>query len=245
MASRTYRVYGLFCVCPNCRETSRGEIRYVGATVNSVEGRLYGHLKAAKTPKDSGYNSAKCRWFRAHGTEHIRSFLLEDGLSTPEEATSAERYWILKLDTFKTKRGLNMSLGGEGITVRPSRTPAQVNATAGFHRGRKRTQETRDRISVKARQRKGLSTGGANGALSDDSVLTIKIRIWNGASPADIADEYGVTRSQIGHLSNNRSWTHVAWPYGPRRKPVRLVPRKHSPETRKKMSMSHSRRNSA
>ena len=240
---RTYRVYGLFCSCARCRTSMAGEIRYVGATVNSLSARLYGHLQAAKNPKDEGYNTAKYRWIRSHGPENIRAVLLDEGLTSPEEATRSEQYWITNLNTLKGERGLNMSTGGEGVTVRPTRTPAQVRAASEYHRGRKRSQETRDRISAKARLRTGQATGGANGLLSDDLVRDIKARIWDGVSPSDIAEEYGLTHSQISHVSNNRTWTHVAWPCGPRRKPVRATPRKHSEETRKKMSDSHRRRN--
>lgn len=243
MATRTYSVYGLFCACPKCQKETPGEIRYVGATINGVEARLSSHIRSSSRPADASWSTAKSRWMRSHGVGNIRAFLLDHFITSPQEATESEGYWISHLNTYRSERGLNLSVGGEGVTLRPPRTEEQVQRTAAKNRGSKRSAQTRAKLSEKAKRRVGLRTGGANGKVDGISVRNIKLQIWNGVSPSDIADSYRISRSQVGHISNNRAWTSIPWPIGPRRKPVRANPRKHSAETRAKMSESHLRRN--
>ena len=60
-----------------------------------------------------------------------------------------------------------------------------------------------------------------------------------------VANNFNVSRNTVNHISNNRTWKSVPWPIGPRQK-MRTTElrseiatgRKHSDETRAKMSES-------
>lgn len=94
-------VYGLHCVCEACRNTCPGEIRYVGQTTLTMEERLASHVKEAKTRVDS--TRPVLRWFLKHGTSNIRAFLLD----VSDSLNISEDYWMQKLGTYGSARGLN------------------------------------------------------------------------------------------------------------------------------------------
>lgn len=232
--SIVFNTYGLFCACAECRNNDPGEIRYVGVTRQSILQRMRTHLTISYSETNPGHRTPRSRWIRKHGRENIRTFLLEVAEGT-QAATTSERYWIAHLDTYGSDKGLNLSLGGEGVTVRPPARP-RVNTTP----GRKHSELTRSLIADRARSRVGELSGGSR--FSDQQVRRSKELLWGGSPLATISDETGVSISALLHIKHNRSWTHVPWPIGPPRETPRKKRAPHSKETREKMSASHQNR---
>src|SRR5690606_8353724 len=111
---------------------------------------------------------------------------------TQEAGDAAERRWIKELNTFGPG-GLNMTEGGLGKS------------------GYRHSQETKDRISMKKRGRPGFNKSG----LTDAQFKEIKIRLWNGETPSELSEEYGVSRKTIKDVNQGKTKNHIPWPIGP------------------------------
>lgn len=182
--------YGLFCACRTCRPATPGEIRYVGVTVNTIEHRLKAHLNESRTSSEK----AKDRWIRKHGAENIRATLLET-VEGEDELRASEVNWIRELGTFGTKRGLNMTLGGDGIW------------------GLKMSEETRARL--RARTAKQMAEKHPRAKLGESDVRVIINRIWNGEAVSDIARDYPVSSSTIQRIRTGQNWPNIPRPDTP------------------------------
>lgn len=186
------KIYGLYCVCDLCW-SAEGRIRYVGQTWKEVEFRFREHLSnSRKASNDRIGGLAVYRWVRKHGAKNIRYRILEE-VQTQEAGDAAERRWIKELNTFGPG-GLNMTEGGLGKS------------------GYRHSQETKDQISMKKRGRPGFNKSG----LTDAQFKEIKIRLWNGETPSELSEEYGVSRKTIKDVNQGKTKNHIPWPIGPR-----------------------------
>lgn len=142
-------VYGLF-------DPKTQLLRYVGKTSQRLGRRVRAHTFRARGLHSQAHND---QWLRSLGTEPLVAIL---GLFTDAEWEAAERAWIR--DARAAGNDLtNVTPGGDGHAgwhhtdeakakisqgTRGRKTPAHVVAArAEFHRGRKRTPETCQRIS--------------------------------------------------------------------------------------------------
>lgn len=131
------------------------EVRYVGRTINTPEGRLRGHIKVAKSGK------------RSHVYSWLRSINLAPVIVTIEtvpedELNDAERHWIhvFKLASARLTNGTDGGewgpLVGESLkqwlaVMSSPETRAKISAGG---RGLKRSPETRAKLAASSRGRK-------------------------------------------------------------------------------------------
>lgn len=79
--------------------------------------------------------------------------------------------------------------------------------------------------------------------LTDEQVLEVRRRYWDGETQAELAAAFQVSQPTINHIVRGLTWTHLPMPEGARKKTKRVMPeeqralRRHpkSEETRQKM----------
>jgi group I intron endonuclease len=101
-------IYGLYCVCAECRRTGKTYVRYVGQAVD-IHRRLPRH-KAKSKAKSTNLCAS---WVKSHGWDNIRYLILAECDSSLLD--SLEIYWIRQCDTYaptSSRGGKNMQLGG-------------------------------------------------------------------------------------------------------------------------------------
>lgn len=223
-------VYGLYCTCEKCPQKI---IRYIGVTRNKPEQRLAQHRN------NSGKSAGKARrnWIDKHGGDNVFQDIIEVAPLCGIE--NRERYWIAFYRTYKSKHGLNMTLGGEGVV------------------GYEYSSETRELMSSRAKERirrggvhpnlisalqRSAGSANARSVSDEETVSKMKRDVWDGMPKTKVAEKYGVSVSFVSHMSNGRTWKHVPWPIGPAR-PSRFrellreqsLGRTHRPESIEKM----------
>jgi predicted transcriptional regulator len=75
------------------------------------------------------------------------------------------------------------------------------------------------------RGRAALGVAKGTAKLTDSMVLEIRERRSNGARQKDLADQYGVSASNISEIVNGLVWQHVGGPIGGRSKRTARSPR--------------------
>lgn len=199
------QVYGLYCTCEVCGEKSPGLIRYVGQTSVGVRMRFYHHTYMARTNADYPVS----RWIRKHGEGNICHLVL-DSVEDQKELEEREEWWIEELGTMISESGLNLWPGGKtavGYKWSEERRKART--------GIPRSPETIAKLKEAARGRHGATS--MNKKLSVEDVTTIKKRLWNGESALAVSRDYPVGKNSILWIAQNRGWTDVPWPIGPKR----------------------------
>lgn len=83
---------------------------YVGKTQFEESIRWRRHLDVSR----SGASYAISRSIRKHGPEAFHRQVIADGL-TWDEASNLERIWIILLQSYKSKFGYNLTMGGDGV----------------------------------------------------------------------------------------------------------------------------------
>jgi hypothetical protein len=203
-----------------------GVIRYVGKTNTALSRRLSGHLSAARLPERKTHVAAWIRSLLNRGM--LPTIHLVQEISGPAWA-GAEAYWI---SYFRSNGSplTNLTNGGEGAPGYVQ-SPESIAKRSARLLGRPRSLETRQKLSIAARQRPnnllglprteewklaiGKSNGGsANGMakLTEVQVEQIKIRILLGASSPVIAQEFGISARTINLIKTNQRWAKVPWP---------------------------------
>lgn len=222
-------IYGLYAL-----DDPERRIRYVGQAKNGIRERFAGHRSCARRDNPAPVY----RWMRKHGVENIEAVIL-DCAGAADQLDDLEIRWISKLGTYRGEFGLNMTTGGEGAhgLVISDEVRAKLSAAA-----KARGMGHIDRTELLWAT---LGEKSWNAVFTEECVLDIKHRLWSGEPMSVLADEYGVSRSAISHINQNRSWTHVPWPIGPRREMRTaelhsqiVTGRKHSEESIAKMSDS-------
>lgn len=115
MEERKGVIYGLYCVCENCKD-KRERIRYVGQTVVSKPSRRLDQHRF-ESRSEGAYLSVHL-WIRKHGYSNVRMKILESGV--PEsQLDDRETYWIAEKGTFKDdgQGGLNLTRDGKGSEI--------------------------------------------------------------------------------------------------------------------------------
>ena len=86
---------------------------YIGLTCRDIKARWMEHIRAAKGDSNNHFHRA----IRLYGEHNWKHEVLLDNITTYEEATSFEQYYIKKYRTFED--GYNMNWGGEGNSIKP------------------------------------------------------------------------------------------------------------------------------
>lgn len=102
-----------------------------------------------------------------------------------------------------TKRKVSESSKGR----RPSE--ATLLASAKSRRGRPLPEETRLKMSESHKRRDARGSRSSNAKLTESNVADILDRLYAGDLQKDIAEEYGVAKSTISHISQGNTWTNV------------------------------------
>lgn len=136
---------------------------------------------------------AKDRWIRKHGEDSIRTKLLEV-VSTVEELRTAEIVWIERLKTYRTRRGLNLTRGGDGIW------------------GYKFSDEVRERFRERTAEQ--FSKGFPQAKMSEDQAREVISRIWGGEPVSQITKDYPVSASAIQKIRSGKLWRSLPRPDG-------------------------------
>lgn len=127
---------------------------YIYLTTNTVNGKIYvGQHKSTKF--DAWYVGSGIRLLNAikyYGKDKFNVEVL-DTAESKEELNEKEIYWIRKLDSRNDAIGYNLSRGGEGHIVSGD-TRERLSAV---NKGRKRTEETRRKLSESNKGNKKLS----------------------------------------------------------------------------------------
>lgn len=191
----TGEVYGLYCDCDNCGLERTEGIRYVGVTVEGIEKRLRKHLVEARTESEK----AKDRWIRKHGSESIRTQLLETVTTSHDDLRVAEIAWIAKLKTFGPG-GLNMTRGGEGVW------------------GYKFSDDVKGRFRERTAQQMAVKHPRAK--INEAQAVEIIQRIWGGETTSAISRDYAISTSAIQRIRSGLNWPHLPRPEGPPPSPL-------------------------
>lgn len=195
-------IYALSCTC----HPEKG-VRYVGQTTQGARPRLLGHLSEAR----KGEGTPVYRWIRKHGESNIETTVLE---AVEDSALLDERevFWISEMRTFRGAFGLNMTIGGGGLSGYPLSDDARKRMSdAAKRRGM-------GHISLADRMSATQGESNWNSKLTEEVVLEIKRMLWHGEPSTGIAERFDVSPSAISHINNRRAWLHVPWPVGPARK---------------------------
>lgn len=219
-------IYGLYCVCDNCKE-DQGRVRYVGQTVQNPEKRLSSHRK----PYGSDKYTIKSKWVSEHGPANIRVVTLET--DPPEGLDEAEMKWIDKMNTL-APAGLNMTPGGYAGAGKPGSDNNSAKLTEA------QVKEVINLLEVPGATSRGIAAefgvtktlilkidhgdlwphiDRPNGThrlnrnrkmkLNPDSVRAIRYRISNGEDPKRVAEEFGVEARDIMNAYKRITWKDV------------------------------------
>ena len=140
---------------------------YIGKTLNGMEKRRKGHEHAAEKGSKLPFHRA----LRKYGFENFEWIILFGDLEE-EEIDEFEMICIKKTKT-KAPNGYNLTDGGDGGNtfegrkhteeakrkIKEGRTPEIIERVASFHQGRKRSKETRGKISKAAKGRPAWNKG--------------------------------------------------------------------------------------
>ena len=120
---------------------------YIGSAATSFYGRWHNHLSQLRRGVH-GNNYLQRAWDK-YGEVLFEFRVLE--YCKPEDCVRREQYWMVLYMSHDKDFGYNLSptAGSNlGVKNKEKRSPAAIAATADKNRGRKRTQETKDRISA-------------------------------------------------------------------------------------------------
>lgn len=198
-------IYGLRCACH-----PEDGIRYVGKTTSAKpRSRLAGHIHNAETKRG---NIPVSNWIRKHGKDNIIQEILEEVTLGQEALCEREIYWIEKMGTYgHENKGLNCTAGGDG-SYGWARSPESEAKRIATMRERYPRKE-KVRLTAEERlQRLRRGSGQTQSKLTEDQVLEIKARIWDGESQVVLAQQFFVSKSLISSIATNSRWNHVPWP---------------------------------
>jgi group I intron endonuclease len=195
--------------------------KWVGQTWGSIKRRFWRHCNEEGCPK-------LYRAIQKYGKDN---FKIEAFLSVwlQEEADYYEEYFITLYDSINN--GYNLLPGGGNHRHSPE-TGAKISKS---NTGKKRSEEFCKALSEarkgsgnpmfgkhlsdehkrkQSEATKGKSIGELNptAKLTDNKVKKIKKMLKRGITEPIIAAKFGVTRSAISAISQNRSWKHIPWP---------------------------------
>jgi hypothetical protein len=159
-----YAIYGLIDPCS-------GELRYVGKSVDSAEGRLSDHLSESRR----GYRTHRHNWLRQLLAAGLKPDIeVLETHETAEALVEAERHFIAYFRSVGC-RLTNATDGGEGMLgfkhsaesrrrisdakKNPSREVRQRLATAGL--GKRHSEQTRKKMSLAHRGQRVVDEAGA------------------------------------------------------------------------------------
>lgn len=159
---KTYKIYAL-------RLVNSDEIKYIGYTGTSLKKRLSRHLYECFR-----YNHKNANWIKKHkDNEGIDIILLEDNINEIEIA------WLREVEYIRNYRELGYDLnnttdGGEGVSgiLISEKLKGEGNP---FY-GKKHTEDSRNRMSIKAKER----TGESNSFYGKKHKIESKNKISNG-----------------------------------------------------------------
>lgn len=193
-------IYGLSCLC----HPEKG-IRYVGMTTRGLKARAGEHLHGGN------HNLPVAKWIKSHGQENIRAEVLqvEDDFAL---LNAAEVKWIAKLHTMKQFGGMNLTVGGEGVTGHhhSEATKRRISyLTTGKRHprwGMKNSPEHRAKISA---ANKGTHCGESSPSskLKIGQVLEIVRRRAEGETLESLAVEFGVSIQSVHAIVVGKSWS--------------------------------------
>lgn len=79
--------------------------------------------------------------------------------------------------------------------------------------------EMRKRVKYLLSSQSLQGSNSREAGMDEGTVEKIKLLLWAGYSQREVANHFGVTQASVNLLSSGRSWRHVPWPIGPKRKP--------------------------
>lgn len=183
---------------------------YVGITSKTLEQRLNKHFIDARY----GEERALQRAIRKHGEEAFEIHPLQDA-EDREKAFELEKHWIELLNTYKGSYGYNGTPGGD-------KGPVLTGEDNPWY-GKSFSEDTLQEIAEGARK------GGKNSpseeakekmseAHSGENAFKAKLTrreageikwLYNNTnkSQTDLAEQYSVTISTIGHIGRGETWT--------------------------------------
>lgn len=129
MRELEYKIYGLKII-------GEERIYYVGRTMTKLSSRWSKHKTNARLSKTNNYRS---NWINKY-RDNIEIVLIEDGITTKEEACDKERYYIA---FYKEKHGsiVNSSDGGDGGCEGYKHTEEAKAKIGKAHKGKKLSDE--------------------------------------------------------------------------------------------------------
>ena len=102
-----------------CYRNKINNKKYIGITKRSMKARERNHLSEAYNENNDKYNTPFKQAIRKYGIENFENIILEEDISTLEEANEREKYYINLYNTYCYKtnsQGYNATLGGDGVS---------------------------------------------------------------------------------------------------------------------------------
>lgn len=136
---------------------------YIYMTTNLINGRRYigKHRSSIFNPKYKGSGNIIKQALGKYGTKNFKVELIEE-CSTKEDLSEREKYWISYYDAVNSQEFYNLGKGGEGWQVVLRGEDHPMYGRRGENSplyGHEVTQETREKISKKARGRVWINNG--------------------------------------------------------------------------------------
>lgn len=200
------------------RNVSNGKC-YVGKSETDIEKRWKSHL--ALLNDDKHYNTYLQRAYNKD-TSSFHFDVLE--ICTPEECDEREKYWINKFNSYERSHGYNLTYGGEGgIPTEETREKIRITSLGRLH-----SEESKRKMSE---LRKGKPR--SKEVIMKLTQSKLGKPSWNKGKTGIFSEE---TLKRIGEASkrNHRSNPQIGAKNG-------MFGKKHSEETKKKMSESRTK----
>lgn len=169
---------------------------YVGQTSLPLKNRVYLHRSAVRQSPESNASARMliAKAVREAGWENFEVVEVQK-CSSREEADAAERFWIKELGAL-SPNGYNTQRGGVGGA---KHTDASRQKIGDYHRGRKRSEETRAKISASPSNRERSD-------FTWKDINLLRARWKSGESGKSLAGEFGMSEQNVSMIVRNRLW---------------------------------------
>src|ERR1035437_297386 len=194
---------------------------YVGGTIQSLEGRIRGHIRHMKDVDNPKRQSRFNKALRELGFDNFEWEIIEDGILSEVELDEKETFYVAEYKSNDPQFGFNDQTGGKrgfksseearkksGLSQKGRvMTEEQKKHLSEINTGKKASAETRRKMSIASKGRPSATKGThiseerkqhlseINQKLTESDVSEIKDLILYGKTHKFIGDSYGVSAS--------------------------------------------------
>jgi len=192
-------------------------------TTNTINGKIYVGKDCSNNSKYLGSGSILKSAIKKYGKENFIKEILEE-CTSPEYLKEREIYWISKLNSRDPLIGYNISPGGDGFMKGVKQSDEHIKKRANSNRGKKRSDETRSKISKANKGQKSWAKGTTKSKETRE-------KMSQSAKGRKLSDE---TRIKVGESAKGRP----AWNKG-LKTPEDIKKKLSEAKKGKKLSLEH------